>query len=246
MSAPELSMILPAYQAAEVLRRNLPVLLEYLGQLPVTSEVIVVDDGTRDDGQTRDVVRRLGCRYEALEQNQGKGAAVRHGMLQARGRFRIYTDADVPFQLDAVGLMLRYLDFKEFHFVAGDRNLADSDYSLNVSPARKVASAACSALVGRFIATGWYDTQCGLKGFRAEVADDLFRVATIRRFAFDVELFYIALKRNYDIKRIPVRLRSNETSSVRLALDGPAFARDLLRIRLNQFRGVYGPSRVRP
>jgi dolichyl-phosphate beta-glucosyltransferase len=244
--SPDVSLVLPAYRAGDVLQRSLPVLTQYLSSAGFASEVLIVDDGSEDGGRTSEVAARFGCRYLALSRNMGKGCAVRQGMLAARGRFRLYTDADVPFELEALGTAVRYLDVKEFHVVAGDRNLVDSQYTLQVSFSRRCASAVCSAVVGGFIATGWYDTQCGLKGFQAEVADDIFRVARIDRFAFDVELFYVALKRNYDIKRIPVRLRSNETSSVRLAIDGPAFARDLFRIRWNQFCGRYGAGRVFP
>lgn len=243
---PDVTIVLPAYRAAEVLARNVPPLLVYLNSLASTHEVIIVDDGSQDHGHTGDVARRLGCRYMELPRNSGKGAAVRQGMLAASGRFRIFTDADVPFELEAIERILYYLDFKEFHFVTGDRTLPDSRYFAQVSIARRLASAAASTIVSRFIAGGWLDTQCGIKGFQGRVADDLFGVTRVRRFAFDVELFYVALKRNYDIKRIPVRLRSNDTSSVRLAVDGPSFVADLARIRWNQFCGRYRPRIHRP
>lgn len=240
-STPEVTIVLPAYRAADVLARNVPPLLDYLNSLAFTHEVIVVDDGSQDHGRTGDVARKLGCRYMELPRNVGKGAAVRQGMLAASGRFRIFTDADVPFELDAIERILYYLDFKEFHFVTGDRTLPDSRYFAQVSIARRLASATASTIISRFIAGGWLDTQCGIKGFQGCVADDLFGVTRVRGFAFDVELFYVALKRNYDIKRIPIRLRSNDTSSVRLAIDGPSFVVDLARIKWNQVCGRYRP-----
>jgi len=104
---------------------------------------------------------------------------------------------------------------------------------------RRLGSHIYSFIVGRFVAGGWFDTQCGMKGFSAEVAEDLFAVGRIRRFAFDVELFYIALKRNYDIKRLPVRLRCQEGSSVRVIREGIAMVRDLAVIRWHQLVGHY-------
>lgn len=242
-SSPLVSVVLPAFRAADVLSRSVPPLLGYLDGLAITHEVIVVDDGSRDEGRTASVAQGLGCRYIALPGNTGKGAAVRRGMLAAKGRYRIFTDADVPFEFDTLKLMLHYLDFKEFDFVAGDRTLPESRYFATVPVARRIGSNICSAVVGRFMTTGWYDTQCGIKGFRDRVAEDLFGVSRIDRFAIDVELFYIALKRNYDIKRIPVRLRSNDTSSVKLLSDGLALVRDLARIRWNGFRGRYRQAR---
>ena len=242
---PLLSVVLPAYQAADVLAGSLPTLLEYLRSLDVSYEVIVVDDGSCDRGRTRAVAESFACRYYELPYNAGKGAAVRRGMLEAAGRYRIFTDADVPFELDVIRTILYYLDFQEFHVAAGDRTLPESRYASQVSLGRRIASSICSTTVGRFIATGWFDTQCGVKGFQDWVAQDVFGVARINRFAFDVELFYVSLKRNYDIKRIPVRLRSNETSSVRLVSDGFGFIRDLARIRWNQFRGRYAAAQRR-
>jgi len=236
---PYVTVVLPSYRAADVLARSVPRLLAFLESLQLCSEVIVVDDGSDDDGRTKKVAERLGCVFIGLERNRGKGAAVRRGMLGARGRYVMFTDADVPFELDTIKTALHYLDFKEFHFVAGDRTLRDSVYFARLPRSRRIASAICSFIVGRFITTGWFDTQCGLKGFQASVAKDLFGVARVDRFAFDVELFYVALKRNYDIKRIPVRLVSNDTSSVRLARDGFSFAIDLLRIRWRQLWGQY-------
>jgi hypothetical protein len=86
---------------------------------------------------------------------------------------------------------------------------------------------------------GFFDTQCGLKGIRGDVADALCRSLHIDRFAFDVELIYVALKHGLDIKRIPVRLEQNETSSVRLFQDSLQGIADVLRIKARQLRGAY-------
>jgi dolichyl-phosphate beta-glucosyltransferase len=236
---PYLSVVLPAFRASEVLARNVPVLVAFLNSMAVTYEIVVVDDGSGDGGRTREVCEHLRCRYLEQPRNLGKGAAVRAGMLAATGRYRIYTDADIPFDVEVIQLMLRYLDFKEFDVVAGDRTLQGSRYFTEVSLLRRIASAICSTLVGRFLAGGWFDTQCGIKGFRAEAAIDLFGVSRINRFAIDVELLYVSLKRHYDIKRLPVTLRTNDTSSVRMLVDGPTFAWDLVRIRWNEFMRQY-------
>ena len=234
-----LSIVVPSYGDAQLLGRHVPLLLSYLDGLGVSHEVIISDDGSNDDGRTQRIAKELGCRYVGCSSNQGKGAAVRRGMLAATGRYRIFTDADIPYELDTIERFLWYLDFKEFHFVAGDRSLEESDYFVQLPLVRRLGSHIYSFIVGRFVAGGWFDTQCGMKGFRAEVAEDLFAVGRIQRFAFDVELFYIALKRNYDIKRLPVRLRCQEGSSVRVIRDGLAMVRDLAVIRWHQLNGHY-------
>lgn len=239
----KLSMVLPSYRGAATLGRHVPVLQQYLRHLGISWEIVVADDGSDDGGATAEVAARLGCVYVCNPVNEGKGAAVRRGMLAARGAFRIFTDCDVPYELTTIGRFLHYLDEKEYHVVAGDRTLTDSSYFTEVPLLRRVGSHVFATLVGRFVAGGWFDTQCGIKGFRGHVADDLFSVSRIDRFAFDVELFYIALKRNYDIKRLPVRLRVQEGSSVRVLRDGAAMLRDLGTIRIHQLVGHYAPVR---
>lgn len=237
------SLILPSYHAAESLSQQGPALLTYLDGLGKPYEVIVADDGNNDAGQTRRVAQQLGCRYVANPTHQGKGAAVRRGMLAAHGQFRLFTDADIPFELDTIERFLWYLDTKEFHMVVGDRTLEQSRYFQGIPPLRQWGSRLYAFVVGRFVVGGWFDTQCGIKGFRAEVAQDLFGVSRINGFAFDVELFYIALKRNYDIKRLPVQLRCpQDDSCVRVARDGAAMVRDLFVIRWNQLVGRYRPQ----
>jgi dolichyl-phosphate beta-glucosyltransferase len=118
--------------------------------------------------------------------------------------------------------------------------LPESKYFSKIKGARKLGSSIFTFFVGRFITTGFSDTQCGIKGFRGKVADDLFSVAKLNGFAFDVEILYIALKRNYDIKRLPVHFRStHDDSSVSLMRHAPGMLVDLFRIKWNHIRGRY-------
>ncbi|MEE9217076.1 MAG: glycosyltransferase, partial [Anaerolineales bacterium] len=221
---------------------RVPILQAYLRGLKMPHEIIIADDGSRDADDTQKVVKALGCVYVVNPSNMGKGAALRLGMSKARGRFRIYTDADVPYEMDAIERFVWYLDYKEFHMVAGDRTLEGSTYFEHVPSVRSAGSRLMSFLVGRFFASGWFDTQCGIKGFRDYVADDLFGVSKINRFAIDVELLYLALKRNYDIKRLPVNLDFQGKSSVRPIRDGLQILIDIARIRKNQMLGSYRPQ----
>lgn len=242
---PQLSLVIPSFRAAEILRSQLPKLISWLESSGITHEVIVVDDGSKDGGATEEVARILGCKYIGLTTNSGKGAAVRKGMQSAIGRFYLFTDADIPFDLEAIIRFIKYLDFKEFHIVVGDRTLADSRYRSEISRLRAFSSALFTFIVGRFVTTGLFDTQCGLKGFQAEAARDLFGVARINGFAFDVELLYIALKRNYDIKRLPVTYRGDQgPSSVRMLQHGPLMLLDLFRIKGHELLGRYNKLKV--
>lgn len=233
------SIIIPSYRNAAIVRQNLPILQAHLEEKKYTYEIILVDDGSNDGNQTRQVAAELGCRFEENPVNTGKGAAVRRGMLAAKGQFLLFTDADIPFETEAIDKFLYYLDFKEFDLVIGDRTLPESDYFDGITRSRKLGSQIFSFIVGRFVVTGMFDTQCGLKGFRRAIAMDIFGVAQINRFAFDVELIYIALKRNYDIKRLPVRLRSTEGNSVSLLRHAGNMLYDIFSIKIFHVRGKY-------
>lgn len=233
------SVVIPCFNDANVLHRNLPFLIKKLDSMSFSYEIIIADDGSSEGESIKKIAENAGCRFVALPQNLGKGAAVREGMLAANGEFRIFMDADIPFELDALDKFLHYLDFKEFDLVVGDRTLPESSYLNEIPRIRKVGSYIFSFISGRFVAGGYFDTQCGMKGFRAETAKDLFSVARVNRFGFDVELLYIALKRNYDIKKLPVVLRCQEGSSVKIIRDGIGMVYDLFRVIVYQLIGAY-------
>ncbi|HEU4719260.1 MAG TPA: glycosyltransferase [Bacteroidia bacterium] len=236
----KLSIILPSYKSGETLGRQLPPLKKWLEEKNISHEIIVVDDGSGDNGETKQAAEENGCVYILHEVNRGKGAAVRTGMLVAKGDFRIFTDADIPFEYESFGLFLHYLEDKEFDLAVGDRTLPESKYFSEIKGSRRAGSSIFTFFVGRFVTTGLFDTQCGLKGFSAKAAEDLFSVARLDGFAFDVELLYIALKRNYDIKRLPVSFRSShDHSSVSLMRHAPGMIMDLFRIKWNQVTGRY-------
>jgi dolichyl-phosphate beta-glucosyltransferase len=234
-----LTIILPAYNAAGFIRQSLEILREPRKRWPA-SEVIVVDDGSRDD--TAKVVAEFageGVTCLKLAQNLGKGGAVRAGMLAAKGQFRIFMDADIPYELDAVDLMLRYLDFKEFDIVIGSRHVPGAHFEVRLSRLRRLASAAFTAFVTRLMVTGVIDTQCGIKGFRATAAERLFRLGVLNGFAFDVEILYLANRLNLDVKRIPVRQVRNEPSTIALSRQSLKMVMDILYIPLRRHAGGY-------
>lgn len=238
VTRPDLSIVLPCYRAAPLARRSVDVLASALNDTGLSWEVIVVDDGGHDFDPT-DWRRHSRVQLLTHVTNRGKGAAVRTGMLAARGSVRVFTDVDLPFGTEPLRIMYAYLRDGPFHMVIGDRTLPESSYHQATSIPRRLASSIFTGFVGRIVTGGFFDTQCGLKALRGDVADAIFRVVRIDRFAFDVELVYVALKNRLDIKRIPVHLRSNETSSVRILRDSTRGFIDVFRIKANQLRGRY-------
>lgn len=240
---PDLSIVLPCFRAAELARRSAERLSAFLAAAHFTWEVVIVDDGGLDFAahQFDDLP---GIRLITLPVNLGKGAAVRAGMLVASGDIRVYTDVDLPYELDLILTIATIIRERGFHMVIGDRSLPASRYLTEISPARRAASALFTGFVGTLVTGGFFDTQCGLKGMRGDVADEMFHLQRLDRFAFDVELVYLALKHKLDVHRIPVQLRNNDTSSVRLLRDAARGVVDVFRIKANQLRGRYASGRL--
>jgi dolichyl-phosphate beta-glucosyltransferase len=240
--APRLSLVLPCYNGAGYVHETLPQLCGWLAAHEGTLgswEVILADDGSRDGTAEKAESLQLPVRVVRLPVNRGKGAAVRAGMLQARGQFRVFMDSDLPFELAVIERVLHYLDFKEFDVVAASRAPSGASYAVGRPASRTLASTIFSEFVGRLVVTGVRDTQCGLKGFRADVADYLFGQARVDRFAFDVELLYLAFKNNFDVKTLPVRVLEERPSTLSVTRDGLPMLLEVLKLPLRFHQGKY-------
>jgi dolichyl-phosphate beta-glucosyltransferase len=190
-----------------------------------------VDDGSADSHLARSYARQHDLQFLGLPANTGKGAALRNGFQLAEGNIQLFTDADIPFQYENIDTFISLLTQNPGKLIIGDRTNPSSVYFERTSLIRTAGSYLVSVLVNRFFVKGIQDTQCGLKGMGKEVASLLFHHSRIDRFAIDVELVYLAWKNDIPIIKIPVQLRSNDTSSVRAVKDGIKLLQDLYRIR---------------
>lgn len=237
MAAPDVSVVLPAWNSAAYIADSVHQLLRWYDEAGLSGEVVVVDDGSTDG--TSEVVPRVeGVRVTRLAHNRGKGAAVRAGMLEARGKVRIFTDAELPYGTEPMARAVRAILEGNFHAVVGDRTLPGSTYSQE-RLLRRGVSAAGGLVLRTLVTGGFYDTQCGLKAFRADVAQGLFAVTCVDRFAADAEMIYLLLKYHLRILRVRVCLRSQVPSTVRLFRDSVQTFADVLRIPWNWHRGLY-------
>jgi dolichyl-phosphate beta-glucosyltransferase len=237
-ASPDVSIVLPCFRNAAIAAESVAELSEFFLAAGLDAwEAVVVDDGGGDfpaDPWPDEPRTRL----VTLPRNRGKGAAVVAGMTAARGRARIFTDVDLPYGTELFPAMADYLA-RGFHMVIGDRTMPTSRYHDSISLQRRLVSGLSSKLIGSLVTGGFFDTQCGLKAVRGDVADLVFPLIRLERFAFDVELIYIALVHRLDIKRVPVRLRENQTSSVHVLRDSVRGVVDVLRIKHHQLRGLY-------
>lgn len=237
----ELSVVMPAFNSASYIDASVGALLKFFADAGINGEVIVVDDGSQDG--TADAVRSEPAVRVLSQPHRGKGAALRAGMLAARGDIRAFTDADLPYGTGVFPLALRYIRERRYHAVTGDRTLPGSR-APDPGVVRSVISALASFAFRTLVTGGIYDTQCGFKVFRGDVAAEVFRLARVDGFAIDVEIIYLLMKYRLDIKRVPVRLERNAPSSVRVLRDSAAALREIARIRLYWRTGLYRSQRL--
>jgi dolichyl-phosphate beta-glucosyltransferase len=225
----ELSLVIPAFNAASYISGSVARALDFFEVGNVDGEVIVADDGSTD-GTAGSIPADPRVRTLRLSHG-GKGSALRAGVAQAGGELVAFTDADLPYGMQPLTLAMTYVHGRRYHAVVGDRTLPGSHFE-RPGPARGLISGVASFVFRTLVTGGIYDTQCGFKVFRGDVARELFRLSRVDGFAIDVELIYLLLKYRLDIKRIPVQLERSAPSTVRVVRDSVAAMRDIATIRL--------------
>ena len=242
----DVSVIVPVFNAESFISESLRGLHSFLSTTALSFEIIAVDDGSTDG--TGRVIKSLSLtNFSLLElsANQGKFGAISAGMVRAKGRCRVFTDCDLPYDLRAIPYMVTLLNERGFHLVIGDRSLPESDSSIEARPLRSMTSWLFSNVVRLAVTGEVYDSQCGLKGFRSDVAAALFPLLRDRGFSGDVELLYISLKYNLAIRRIPVRLVNAAPSSVRVLRHGMIMLGRIFALRGSWKKGCYESPELR-
>lgn len=235
-----ISVVIPAYNESARLPETLRRIAEYAPRCPrPIVEVIVVDDGSRDG--TAKVASRtpvaLPVRTVSYSRNAGKGYAIRRGVIEAKGELVLISDADLSTPIDEVERLLAAL---EGHDVAIgsriDRTLIKRRQAWLRERIGRVGNHVMRAITGM----PFRDTQCGFKLLRADRAREIFRVAVVDRFAWDVELLLIAGLQGCTIAEVPVLWFNAEGSRVNVLRDPPKVLWDIVRLRLRygRFRDV--------
>ena len=236
-----LSVIIPAFNEEKRIEATLKDISGYLSKQNYKSEIIVVSDGSKD--KTAEVVNNLKLKIANLrlidnKENHGKGFVTRQGMLEAKGKFRIFTDADNSTTINHVEKM--WPEFKEgFDIVIGSREIEGAVLDPPQPEERRKKAAAFRLLTDIF--TGLWDiidSQCGFKCFTKEAAEEIFPLTKIDKFSFDVEALVIAKKLGYRIKEIPITWKNDLATTVKFK-HMVQMGFDLIKIRINMILGKY-------
>ena len=231
---PARSLVIPMYNEIERIGATLETLVRSTLNRPEL-EIVLVDDGSTDGTAeaAEKVIADVGLYHATVlsfDHNRGKGAAVRHGMLQSRGSTRVYVDADLSVTVDDIEQCFALIERGDAEVVYATRAHSDSDVRHSQPPHRVASGRAFNLLLRLLGLTTERDTQCGLKGFSAAAATTLFSALRTDRFAFDVEL--LARARRDKIPTVPMPVTWSHAGGSRVrARDGFDVARSAIAIR---------------
>ncbi len=237
-----LSVIIPAYNEERRIFKTLVEIDKYLSKQSYNYEIIVVSDGSKD--RTGEMVKELMPKIKNLrlinnKENHGKGFVVRQGILEAKGDYRLFTDADNSTTIDQVEKMWPYLE-QGFDIIVGSREIEGAVLDPPQPWLRRKTGAAFRLFTNIF--TGLWkirDTQCGFKGFTRKAAEDILPRCKIDRFSFDAEMLVLAKKLGYKTKEVPITWKNDPESKVKFK-NMVKMGFDLVKIRLNLIKKIYG------
>jgi dolichyl-phosphate beta-glucosyltransferase len=241
MPQPSYSIVIPAYNEERRIPATLESVVSWIRAKRWYAEVLVVNDGSRD--RTAEVVRAFAegapeVRLVENPGNRGKGYSVRHGMLEALGEVVMFTDADLSAPMEeAQGLMDAIAEGAEI--AIGSRWLESTRQTIR-QPLYRQLFGRCFNLVTRAVmGLPFADTQCGFKAFTRTAAQTVFQLQTIEGWGFDPEILFIALKRGFRIKEVPVTWAHDERTQMSYLEDGARMLQDLAHVRWNALMGRY-------
>ena len=242
-----LSLIIPAYNEENRIAATLVTVEEYLAGLGKPCEVILVDDGSADgtlraahEG-TRDGVETRAVSYKP---NRGKGYAVRQGVLESRGEYVAFSDADLSAPIDQLSKLFDAID-GGCDIAIGSRAARGAEIPIHQPLYRELGGKALNLVIRARAVRGIHDTQCGFKLFKGEAARAVFSKCFLNGWGFDVEVLYLARRMGYSIDEIPVKWSHAEGSKIHPFQAGIRVLEDLIRMRLHDYGPLEGTGNRR-
>ncbi len=242
MAEPYLSVVIPAYNEERRLASTLECVGKYLATRNFSTELIVVDDGSRD--ATPEVLENARARMPSLrvlrnEPNRGKGYSVRRGVLEARGELVLFTDADLSAPIEEANKLLAAIETGKADCAIGSRALNRRLIEVRQPFYREYSGRAFNYVVRAFTGLDLRDTQCGFKLFRRATTQAAFEHQRTKGFGFDPEVLFLIQRRGGKIVEVPVRWRDNPATKVRFLRDATRMFFDLVALRWRALTGRY-------
>jgi len=240
---PELSIVIPVYNEGTRARRAVEVISAYCRGRGLRAELIIVDDGSDDEtvAQVQHVQQAPECPITVLSHrpNQGKGAAVRKGVLAARGERILFCDADLATPIEELEKFEQVLRAHGVDIAIGTRKVAGAVVLRRQPWVREQLGKGFTALTNGITGIQVSDVTCGFKYFTRDAAQAVFRRSQLPGWSFDAEVLFLARRGGFTIREVPVRWQDSGTTKVRLRRDVLGSFFGLIRIRWNALRGVY-------
>lgn len=235
----QISVVIPAYNELHRLPLTLEKVRAYLTAHYESWEILVSDDGSSDGTVEKLSPKFPDVRFLKADRNRGKGAAVRRGMLEARGELIVFSDADLSTPIEELGSLSAELMEKKLDLVIASRAMPGSKLEIRQPWWRELGGRVLNLAIRPLSGLPFRDTQCGFKLFSRDAAREIFSRARSDGWAFDVEVLMIASMLGYSAGEIPVRWINDERSKLNPFVAGPRSVIDILRFRWWRLTGVY-------
>ncbi|HPP87657.1 MAG TPA: glycosyltransferase family 2 protein [bacterium] len=246
MVCAQISIVIPVYNETQRIDNSLFELKDYFSNFKYDYEIIFVDDGSSDNTAEKlekFINNNLLKKFKLLKlpKNCGKGAAVKHGMLNAMDNSDLYffMDADLSTPLSEINKFIEYYETHKTDILIGSRSLADSNVVVHQKIYRELMGKIFNKILKILIFTEFIDTQCGFKLFSPRARKKIFKNLKIQRFAFDVEIVFLAKKYNISIEELPVTWVNKENSRVHIIKDSFNMLCDVIKLQINWLLGKY-------
>ena len=229
----QISVIIPMYNENKIIADTARQLSEYMAETFDSYEILFSDDGSADGcGDTVDALGLPFVRVIRYKENQGKGAAVRRGMLEAQGDLVLFTDADLAYGVEVIGAIWNHdqSHTTEGTVIIGSRAIHPDGYS-GYTPLRRLMSKVYVAVLGLVGGFRLSDSQCGCKAFSQKAAKEIFRRCEVNGFSFDFEAILWAEKLGFPIAEFPVRIVNHRESKIHVLRDSVRMLRSVRKIR---------------
>lgn len=238
---PDYSIVIPAYNEGTRLGPTLEKVLAFVHAQRWNAEVIVVNDGSRDN--TADIVREFAAKDAALHLvenpgNRGKGYSVRNGMLHAQGKIVLFSDADLSSPIEEAPKLLQALE-DGADIAMGSRWLRAETQTQRQPLHRQLFGRIFNVLLRLTLGLHFADTQCGFKAFKRTAVQAIFPLQRIERWGFDPEILFLARKFGFNVKEVAVAWGHSGETRIHPVIDGAKMFQEMLRIRWYSLSGKY-------